>query len=69
MLLLAGSMVMGNAIKDSGVATWIANGLTVLQGMPEIVTIIIVAVVTAAVLTEVNNKRRSSGILSYRFQV
>lgn len=52
MLLLAGSMVMGNAIKDSGVATWIANGLTVLQGMPEIVTIIIVAVVTA-VLTEV----------------
>lgn len=52
MLLLAGSMVLGNAITDSGVAGWIAGMLGGLQGMPEIVIIIIVSVVTA-VLTEV----------------
>lgn len=52
MLLLAGSMVMGNAITDSGVAAWIAGMLGGLQGMPSIVVIIIVSVVTA-VLTEV----------------
>lgn len=52
MLLLGGSMVMGNAITDAGVAQWIANALSGLQGMSPLLIIIIVGVITA-VLTEV----------------
>lgn len=52
MLLLAGSMVMGNAITSTGVAGWIAGMFTGLRGMSSLVIIIIVSVVTA-VLTEV----------------
>lgn len=52
MILLAGSMVMGNAITSSGVAEWIAQMFTGLQGMPSILIILLVSIVTA-VLTEV----------------
>ncbi|MBC8590124.1 SLC13 family permease [Wansuia hejianensis] len=52
MLLLGGSMVMGNAFTDAGVAEWIASNLGILSTMPEIVIIIAVGLVTA-VLTEV----------------
>lgn len=52
MLLLGGSMVMGNAFTDAGVAEWIASNLGALSSMPEIVIIIAVGLVTA-ILTEV----------------
>lgn len=52
MLLLGGSMVMGNAFTDAGVAQWVAGNLGALSSMPQIVIIIAVGVVTA-VLTEV----------------
>lgn len=52
MILLGGSMVMGNAITDAGVAQWIANALSGLQGMSPRVIIIVVGVITA-VITEV----------------
>lgn len=52
MLLLGGSMVMGNAFTDAGVAAWVAGNLGVLSNMPNIVIIIAVGLVTA-ILTEV----------------
>ena len=50
-ILLGGSMVMGNAFKDAGVAGWIANMLSGLEGMNAVVICIIVGIVTA-LLTE-----------------
>lgn len=52
MLLLGGSMVMGNAFTDAGCAQWVAGNLSALSNMPQIVIIIAVGVVTA-ILTEV----------------
>ncbi|MDF2615685.1 MAG: family sodium-coupled anion symporter [Sedimentibacter sp.] len=52
MLLLGGSMVMGNAITDAGVAQWIAGSLSGLGGMPPIMIIMVVGIVTA-LITEV----------------
>ncbi|MDR7869213.1 MAG: DASS family sodium-coupled anion symporter [Tissierellaceae bacterium] len=52
MILLGGSMVMGNALTDSGVTGWIAGSLGGLGGMPEIMIIIVVGVITA-LITEV----------------
>ena len=50
-ILLGGSMVMGNAFKDAGVATWVANMLQGLAGMNAVLICIIVGIVTA-LLTE-----------------
>lgn len=50
-ILLGGSMVMGNAFKDAGVAAWIAGKLTSLAGLNSVVIVIIVGIVTA-LLTE-----------------
>lgn len=52
MILLGGSMVMGNALTDAGVTGWIAGALSGLNGMSELMIIIIVGVVTAFI-TEV----------------
>jgi len=52
MLLLGGSMAMGNAFTDAGCAEWVAGNLTALSNMPQIVIIIAVGLVTA-LLTEV----------------
>lgn len=52
MLLLGGSMVMGNAFTDAGVAEWIASNLGMLGDMSPLVIIIAVGLVTA-ILTEV----------------
>ncbi len=52
MLLLGGSMVMGNAFTDAGVAQWVASNLGALSSMSPIVIIITVGLVTA-ILTEV----------------
>jgi sodium-dependent dicarboxylate transporter 2/3/5 len=52
MLLLGGSMVMGNAITDAGVAQWIAGSLGGLAGMSPIMIIMVVGIVTA-MITEV----------------
>jgi len=52
MVLLGGSMVMGNAITDAGVAQWIAGSMSGLAGMPPILIIIVVGVMTAFI-TEV----------------
>lgn len=52
MILLGGSMVMGNAITDAGVAKWIAGSLGGLAGMSPILIIIVIGVVTAFI-TEV----------------
>ena len=50
-ILLGGSMVMGNAFKDSGCAAWVADMLRGLAGMNSVVICIIVGIVTA-LLTE-----------------
>lgn len=50
-ILLGGSMVMGNAFRDAGCAEWIANMLSGLAGMNSILIVILVGIVTA-VLTE-----------------
>jgi len=50
-ILLGGSMVMGNAFKDAGVAGWVANMLQGLAGMNAVVICIIVGIATA-LLTE-----------------
>ena len=50
-ILLGGSMVMGNTFKDAGVAGWVANMLQGLAGMNAVVICIIVGIVTA-LLTE-----------------
>ena len=50
-ILLGGSMVMGNAFKDAGVAAWVANMLSGLSGMNAVMICIIVGIVTA-LLTE-----------------
>ena len=50
-ILLGGSMVMGNAFKDAGVAAWVANMLSGLAGMNAVMICIIVGIVTA-LLTE-----------------
>ncbi|WP_312939642.1 DASS family sodium-coupled anion symporter [Oscillibacter sp.] len=50
-ILLGGSMVMGNAFKDAGVAAWIAGKMTGLAGLNSVVIVVIVGVVTA-LLTE-----------------
>ncbi|NLY44969.1 MAG: DASS family sodium-coupled anion symporter [Tissierella sp.] len=52
MILLGGSMVMGNALTDAGVTGWIAGSLTGLGGMPELMIIIVVGIITA-LITEV----------------
>lgn len=52
MVLLGGSMVMGNAITDAGVAKWVAGSLSGLAGMPTIVIIMVVGIITAFI-TEV----------------
>lgn len=48
-ILLGGSMVMGNAFKDSGCATWIASQLTALGHLSPVVIVIIVGLLTALV--------------------
>lgn len=50
-ILLGGSMVMGNAFRDSGCAQWIASMLSGLEGMNSVLIVIIVGLVTA-ILTE-----------------
>ena len=50
-ILLGGSMVMGNAFKDAGCAAWVANMLSGLAGMNAVMICIIVGIVTA-LLTE-----------------
>ena len=50
-ILLGGSMVMGNAFRDAGVAGWIAGMLANLQGINPVLIVIVVGVVTA-LLTE-----------------
>ena len=50
-ILLGGSMVMGNAFKAAGCAAWVANMLQGLAGMNAVLICIIVGVVTA-LLTE-----------------
>jgi sodium-dependent dicarboxylate transporter 2/3/5 len=50
-ILLGGSMVMGNAFKDSGCAAWIAGKLGGLAGLSPLLIVIIVGVVTA-IITE-----------------
>ena len=50
-ILLGGSMVMGNAFKDAGVAGWVANMLSGLEGMNAVLIVIIVGVVTS-IITE-----------------
>ena len=50
-ILLGGSMVMGNAFRDSGCAEWIASMLSGLEGMNSVLIVIIVGLVTA-ILTE-----------------
>ena len=50
-ILLGGSMVMGNAFKDAGCAAWVANMLSGLAGMNAVLICIIVGIVTA-LLTE-----------------
>lgn len=52
MLLLGGSMAMGNAFTDAGCAEWVANNLTSLSGMHQIVIVIAVGLITA-IITEV----------------
>lgn len=52
MLLLGGSMAMGNAFTDAGCAEWVAGNLAALSNMPQIVIIIAVGLVTA-IITEV----------------
>ena len=52
MILLGGSMVMGNAITDAGVAQWIAGALGGLAGLSPIVIIMLVGTITAFI-TEV----------------
>lgn len=54
MILLGGSMVMGNALTDSGVTGWIAGSLGSLGGMSELMIIIVVGVITAFI-TEVTS--------------
>ena len=50
-ILLGGSMVMGNAFRDSGCAEWIAAMLSGLEGMNSVLIVILVGIVTA-VITE-----------------
>ena len=50
-ILLGGSMVMGNAFRDAGVAEWIAAMLSGLEGMNSVLIVIIVGLVTA-ILTD-----------------
>lgn len=52
MILLGGSMVMGNAITDAGVAQWVAGGLGGLAGMSPLLIIMTVGIVIAFI-TEV----------------
>ncbi|NLY47216.1 MAG: SLC13 family permease [Tissierella sp.] len=54
MILLGGSMVMGNALTDAGVTSWIAGSLGGLNGMSELMIIIVVGVI-AAFITEVTS--------------
>lgn len=54
MILLGGSMVMGNALTDSGVTSWIAGSLGGLGSMSELVIIIVVGMITAFI-TEVTS--------------
>lgn len=55
MILLGGSMVMGNALTDAGVTGWIAGSLTGLSGMSELTIIIVVGVVTAFITEATSN--------------
>ncbi len=48
-LLLGGSMVMGNAFKDAGCAAWVANMLSGLNGMDPVVVCIVVGIITALI--------------------
>lgn len=48
-LLLGGSMVMGNAFKDAGCAEWVAGNLSGLEGMNPILIVVLVGVVTALI--------------------
>ena len=50
-ILLGGSMVMGNAFRDSGCAEWIASMLSGLEGMNSVLIVILVGIVTA-IITE-----------------
>ena len=50
-ILLGGSMVMGNAFRDSGVAEWIAAMLGGMAGMNSVLIVILVGIVTA-IITE-----------------
>lgn len=51
-LLLGGAMTLGHAFSKAGVANWIAGGLGFLDGIPEILVVIIIGVIVAF-LTEV----------------
>lgn len=48
-ILLGGSMVMGNAFKTAGCAAWVANMLQGLAGMNAVLICIIVGIVTALI--------------------
>ena len=51
-LLLGGALQLGSIFKLSGVSTWVGSGLGFLSHYPQLVVVIIIAVLTA-VLTEV----------------
>lgn len=48
-ILLGGSMVMGNAFKDAGCATWVADQLSGLAGLSPVLIVVIVGVVTSLI--------------------
>ena len=51
-LLLGGALQLGSIFKVSGVSTWVGSGLGFLADYPELVVVMVIAVLTA-VLTEV----------------
>ncbi len=48
-ILLGGSMVMGNAFKDAGCATWVADQLSGLAGLSPVLIVVIVGIVTSLI--------------------
>lgn len=50
-LLVGGALTLGNAIAKAGIATWMAEGLGFLQGVPPLAVVLFVGVV-AAIITE-----------------
>ena len=52
MLLLGGAMTIGDAFAKAGITTWIASGLSFLQGVPP-VAVVIFFMLFAALITEI----------------